>query len=141
MLSTLFNTVVCLKSQKFNQVYLYGSEIKMSDIVYSEVQRGSIKSIEIYQFIDYTKATILKNRGSASKGGSPSKGGSSKGGFPSRGGGQTTKTPPPEHYRMWSTSEQHTSYWNTFLLPPANEVWGKVIFSVACVKNSVHRGV
>ena len=25
-----------------------------------------------------------------------------------------------------------------FLLP-ANEVWGKVIFSVACVKNSVHR--
>ena len=25
------------------------------------------------------------------------------------------------------------------LLPPANEVWGKVIFSVACVKNSVHR--
>ena len=24
-------------------------------------------------------------------------------------------------------------------LPPANEVWGKVIFSVACVKNSVHR--
>ena len=27
-----------------------------------------------------------------------------------------------------------------FLLPPADEVWGKVIFSVACVKNSVHRG-
>ena len=26
------------------------------------------------------------------------------------------------------------------LLPPANEVWGKVIFSVACVKNSVHMG-
>ena len=26
------------------------------------------------------------------------------------------------------------------LLPPANEVWGKVIFSVACVKNSVHIG-
>ena len=26
------------------------------------------------------------------------------------------------------------------LLPPANEVWGKVIFLVACVKNSVHRG-
>ena len=25
------------------------------------------------------------------------------------------------------------------LLPPANEVWGKIIFSVACVKNSVHR--
>ena len=26
------------------------------------------------------------------------------------------------------------------LLPPVDEVWGKVIFSVACVKNSVHRG-
>ena len=26
-------------------------------------------------------------------------------------------------------------------LPPANEVWGKVIFSVACVKNFVHGGV
>ena len=25
------------------------------------------------------------------------------------------------------------------LLPPANKVWGKVIFSVACVKNSVYR--
>ena len=25
-------------------------------------------------------------------------------------------------------------------LPPANEVWGNVIFSEACVKNSVHRG-
>ena len=25
-------------------------------------------------------------------------------------------------------------------LPRANEVWGKVIFSEACVKNSVHRG-
>ena len=25
-------------------------------------------------------------------------------------------------------------------LPPANEAWGKVIFSQACVKNSVHRG-
>ena len=28
---------------------------------------------------------------------------------------------------------------NRSLLPPANEVWGKVIFSVACVKNSVDR--
>ena len=26
------------------------------------------------------------------------------------------------------------------LLPPANEVWGKVLFSEACVKNSVNRG-
>ena len=29
---------------------------------------------------------------------------------------------------------------STLLLPPANEVWGKAIFSEACVKNSVHRG-
>ena len=28
---------------------------------------------------------------------------------------------------------------NYCLLRPANEVWGKVIFSVACVKNSVHQ--
>ena len=27
-----------------------------------------------------------------------------------------------------------------YLLPPANEVWGKVTFSEACVKNSVHKG-
>ena len=27
----------------------------------------------------------------------------------------------------------------SYSLPPANEVWGKVIFSQACVKNSVHR--
>ena len=26
------------------------------------------------------------------------------------------------------------------LLPPANEVWGKVIFSQACVSHSVHEG-
>ena len=26
------------------------------------------------------------------------------------------------------------------LLPPANEVWGKVIFSEVRVKNSIHRG-
>ena len=25
-------------------------------------------------------------------------------------------------------------------VPPANEVWGKVIFSQACVKNSAHKG-
>ena len=28
----------------------------------------------------------------------------------------------------------------TLYLPPANEVWGKLIFSEACVKNSVHKG-
>ena len=54
-----------------------------------------------------------------------------------------------------SMSGQYASYWNAFLLvdlicqryyklifsslPPANEVRGKVIFSQACVKNSVHR--
>ena len=48
-------------------------------------------------------------------------------------------------------SRQYASYWNAFLLReilvycccsllPANEIWGKVIFSVVCVKNSVHRG-
>ena len=31
-------------------------------------------------------------------------------------------------------------FYLTLFLSPANEVWGKVIFSVACVKNSVHRG-
>ena len=30
--------------------------------------------------------------------------------------------------------------WHFQYLPPANEVWGKVIFSEACVKNSVHGG-
>ena len=30
--------------------------------------------------------------------------------------------------------------WAVSLLPPANKVWGKVIFSEVCVKNSVHRG-
>ena len=28
----------------------------------------------------------------------------------------------------------------SFLLPPTNKVWGKVIFSEACVKNSVYGG-
>ena len=37
-------------------------------------------------------------------------------------------------------SGRYASYWNAFLLPPANEVWGKVIFSEACVKNSVQGG-
>ena len=27
-----------------------------------------------------------------------------------------------------------------YFLPPANEVWGKVMFSQACVRHSVHRG-
>ena len=33
-----------------------------------------------------------------------------------------------------------SSFIEMTLLPPANEVWGKVIFSEACVKNSVNRG-
>ena len=32
-------------------------------------------------------------------------------------------------------------FYLTLFLSPANKVWGKVIFSVACVKNSVHRGI
>ena len=39
-----------------------------------------------------------------------------------------------------SMSRGYASYWNAFLLPSANEVWGKVIFSQACVIPSVHRG-
>ena len=34
----------------------------------------------------------------------------------------------------------HLSRSYSAFLPPANEVWGKVIFSAACVKNSVHSG-
>ena len=44
---------------------------------------------------------------------------------------------------QWSKTENlmiSVSYSMTKSLPPANEVWGKVIFSVACVKNSVHGG-
>ena len=40
---------------------------------------------------------------------------------------------------IWSMSGRYTSYWNAFLLQPANEVWGKVIISQACVIPSVHR--
>ena len=39
-----------------------------------------------------------------------------------------------------SMSRWYASYWNAFLLPSANEVWGKVIFSQACVIPSVHGG-
>ena len=35
---------------------------------------------------------------------------------------------------------QNVYFTSYLLLPPANEVWGKVIFSEACVKNSLHRG-
>ena len=31
------------------------------------------------------------------------------------------------------TSGRHASYWNAFLLPPANEVWAKVMFLHLCV--------
>ena len=41
---------------------------------------------------------------------------------------------------MQSNELQWTLLFCCFL-PPANEVWGKVIFSVACVKNSVNMGV
>ena len=34
----------------------------------------------------------------------------------------------------------HLNLLSNPFLPPANEVWGKVIFSVTCVKNSVERG-
>ena len=38
------------------------------------------------------------------------------------------------------SSHRGKKYKISKLLPLANEVWGKVIFSVACVKNSVYRG-
>ena len=38
-------------------------------------------------------------------------------------------TSPPHR----STSGRYTSYWNAFLLPLANEVWGKVMFLQLCV--------
>ena len=50
------------------------------------------------------------------------------------------------HLQYWGVREPNVCcghlriiFWK-ILLPPANEVWGKVIFSEACVKNSVHRG-
>ena len=42
---------------------------------------------------------------------------------------------------MYSFNIAHSPFWLFLsLLPPANEVWGKVIFSEVCVKNSVHWG-
>ena len=42
---------------------------------------------------------------------------------------------------MYSFNITHSPFWLFLsLLPPASKVWGKVIFSEACVKNSVHRG-
>ena len=52
--------------------------------------------------------------------------------------------PPNKQYRGDFSNLTHKKYFcthgNLGFLPPANEVWGKVIFSEACVKNSVHRG-
>ena len=56
------------------------------------------------------------------------------------------KTPLPQQclhlvdIEASGASRQYASYWNVCLLRPANEVWGNVIFSQACVKNSVHIG-
>ena len=36
------------------------------------------------------------------------------------------------------TMDKNTGLIQILILPPANVVWGKVIFSEACVKNSVH---
>ena len=51
-----------------------------------------------------------------------------------------THTPCPVHAGIQSTSRQYASHWNAFLILPANKDWGKVIFSEACVKNSVQGG-
>ena len=39
------------------------------------------------------------------------------------------------HFKTWESLCKTIQ-----LLPPANKVWGKVIFSEACVKNSIHGG-
>ena len=43
-------------------------------------------------------------------------------------------------YTFHTLAFLNSSERKTQLLPPANEVWGKVIFLVACVKNPVYRG-
>ena len=41
---------------------------------------------------------------------------------------------------VWGPAALALKDWGVkVLLPPANEIWGKVIFSQACVKNSVYR--
>ena len=48
------------------------------------------------------------------------------------------QVPPQACTAPQSMSGWYASYWNAFFLLPTNEVWGKVIFSEVCVKNSVH---
>ena len=58
---------------------------------------------------------------------------------------------PTQHsacWEIWATSRLYASYWNAILLPPANEVWGKIIFlhlSVILFRGggsaSVHAGI
>ena len=45
---------------------------------------------------------------------------------------QSPLTPSGGHH-TWSASGQYTSFRNAFLLPPANEVWGKVMLLHLCV--------
>ena len=45
------------------------------------------------------------------------------------------------NYLNWTQKHLFPIYSGWQSLPPANEVWGKVIFSEACVKNSVRGGV
>ena len=47
---------------------------------------------------------------------------------------------PPRPLVDGSFCRQYASYWNAFLLPPANEVWDKVLFSEACVILSMGGG-
>ena len=48
--------------------------------------------------------------------------------------------PTPHQFRLIKAKIDYINIIDVFL-PPANEVRGKVIFSEACVKNSVHGGV
>ena len=47
--------------------------------------------------------------------------------------------PTPHQFRLIKAKIDYINIIDVFL-PPANEVLGKVIFSEACVKNSVHKG-
>ena len=47
---------------------------------------------------------------------------------------------PPQFYQWWMYTNNFWTPWPNFLYYRPQRSWGKVIFSEACVKNSVHRG-
>ena len=68
---------------------------------------------EVWGKVMFSKASVILSRGSLHPVGSASSG-STSWGFPSRGRG-IGQTPLIRHYRIWSMSGQHASYWNAFL--------------------------